>query len=182
MRRAVFPTLAVLLALALTAAAPAAAHWDAAARVDSGAPTHASPATLAADSPAASTTSAPALFSAARNSAPGALWWVAVVCLGAALSLVARWRRQAVGLALVAILSLFAFESAVHSVHHLAERGDATCVVASVSSHDAAVVIDVTAVRPLAPVELRAAVVVRPVLSRIARAPVAARAPPFVAS
>ena len=66
----------------------------------------------------------------------------------ATLLLALRWRRvrRVTTLALIPILSLFAFEAALHSAHHLTDLNQATqCVIASASGHVAG-----TPVEPLA--------------------------------
>ena len=70
----------------------------------------------------------------AASPAPPSLWpLLALVPLGA---LAVAAPRRALGLALIALLSIFAAESAVHSVHHLADQqAAAQCVVSVASAH-----------------------------------------------
>jgi hypothetical protein len=62
-------------------------------------------------------------------------WHLAALLVGIA-ALGARRPRRALGLALILLLAVFAFESGVHSVHHLSDpaRGE-HCGVASASQH-----------------------------------------------
>src|SRR5262249_52148188 len=62
--------------------------------------------------------------------------WHLVALLVAFAALGARRPRRALGLALILLLAVFAFESGVHSVHHLADpaHGD-HCAVAGASQH-----------------------------------------------
>jgi len=123
-------SVSLLLALALVAlAGPAAAH-------------------VSAPPPAAATVEmAPAgavvvpVWSAAP--APTGLSWSlpAVLALGV---LVAWYRpRQAVAVTLALLLCVFAFENALHSVHHgFDQQQQEACTVAAVSAHLAAVEVD----------------------------------------
>ena len=62
--------------------------------------------------------------------------WHLFALLAGLAALGARRPRRALGLVLVLLLAVFAFESGVHSVHHLADpaRGE-HCVVAAASQH-----------------------------------------------
>lgn len=87
--------------------------------------------------------------------------------------------RRAVAVAGMALLLLVAFESGVHSVHHLADQPDTQCVVASASAHIGGVVVTTLAVDH--PVECLTTVAVTPTASPVARAaaPDLGRAPPL---
>ena len=62
--------------------------------------------------------------------------WHLFALLASLAALGARRPRRALGLALILLLAVFAFESGVHSVHHLADpaRGE-RCAVAAASQH-----------------------------------------------
>ena len=96
--------------------------------------------------------------------------------LASALILIGRGRR-AVVVACVLLLLLVAFESGVHSVHHLADQPDGQCVVASASAHIGGVA--VTSVAFDRPAETVTALAVASMASPIARpaAPDLGRAP-----
>ena len=79
--------------------------------------------------------------------APPALPWYLFAALAAALALVAGalWRRPrgALVVALTLLLCVFAFEHALHSVHHgFDPRQQEECTVAAASAHLAAVQVD----------------------------------------
>ena len=122
-------SVSVLLALALLAiAGPVAAHV--------GSPA-AAPAILAApDAPAAipAPTAAPA--------PPALPWYLPAVLVLAALT---AWRRprRALVVTLALLLCVFAFENALHSVHHgFDPKQQEECTVAAASAHLAAVQVD----------------------------------------
>ncbi len=127
-------SLALLLTLALLAiAGPAVAHVASPA-----APVTAALPVVEAPAPIPTLTAAP--------TAP-ALPWYLFATLAAALALAAltAWRRprQAVGVTLVLLLCVFAFENAVHSVHHgFDPQQQEACTVAAVSAHLTAVQVD----------------------------------------
>ena len=102
-----------------------------------------------------------------------------VVAIALAMLLVARSRR-AVAVACLALLLVVAFESGVHSVHHLTDQPDARCMVASASAHIGGVA--VTTVAFDRPAEAVSAVAVTPTGAPAARpaAPDLGRAPPVV--
>lgn len=64
-----------------------------------------------------------------------------VVAVAVAMALIAR-RRRAVAIACMALLLVVAFESGVHSVHHLGDKPDRQCVIASASAHTGALAVD----------------------------------------
>ena len=101
-----------------------------------------------------------------------------VAAMAFAMILVAR-RRRAVAVACTVLLLLVAFESGIHSVHHLADQPDAQCVVASASAHIGGVA--VTTVAFDQPAEAIIALAVVPTASPTARpaAPDLGRAPPL---
>ena len=74
---------------------------------------------------------------------PPALPWMGIVVTALVALAVARRPRRAVALAIVFVLALFAFETGVHSVHHLNDHGSgATCAVASGAAHVAGTLVD----------------------------------------
>ena len=75
--------------------------------------------------------------------APPALPWMGIVVGALVAVAVARRPRRAVALAIVFVLALFAFETGVHSVHHLNDHGSgATCAVASGTAHVTGTLVD----------------------------------------
>jgi len=155
----------VVVALAVLAmAGPAWAHVDAPAVAEAPAPI------LAVFGPEA--------LSAAAPASPGR-WLLLAAGAAVAAALVLRDRR-ALALVLLALLTLGAFEAAVHSVHHLADHAEAAkCAVAAVSSQTGGVPVDTVAVERPADVVTFAApppvVTVAPVRRS---APDLGRAPP----
>ena len=130
--------LAVLLAAValLAAAAPAMAH-PAVSTVPAAAP--AAPAPGAATPPAApgASENPPAPDSA------GLAPWIAASVLLVAGVLLRRFSRRTLVLCLVLLLTLFAFENALHSVHHGFDVKQADgCTVAMASTHLSAVTVD----------------------------------------
>ena len=123
-------SLALLLTLALLAiAGPAVAHVASPA-----APVTAALPVVEAPAPIPTLTAAPA---------PPALPWYLPAAL--ALAALTAWRRprQAVGVTLALLLCVFAFENAVHSVHHgFDAQQQEACTVAAVSAHVSAVQVD----------------------------------------
>jgi hypothetical protein len=118
--RQVLVSLVVLVATIVVAGSPAGAHVGA-------------PETLEASAPA--TSAAVPVLATDRAGADVPRW--SLLALAAVVVLAARMPpRRTLGLALVALLAVFAAESAVHSVHHLADQQAATqCVVALASAH-----------------------------------------------
>lgn len=85
----------------------------------------------------------------------GAFAWFWPPLFLAFLLVALRWRRvrRVTALALIPILSLFAFEAALHSAHHLTDLNQpAQCVIASASGHVAGTTVEtVTLDSPLGP-------------------------------
>ena len=100
-----------------------------------------------------------------------------VAAMAAALIIIAR-RRRALAIACTALLLLVAFESGIHSVHHLADQPGSQCVVASASAHTGGVAVDTVAFER--PVETLTAIAITPTASPTTRpaAPDLGRAPP----
>jgi len=82
-----------------------------------------------ATSAAAPVESAPTLRAAAPVTPSAAP--LVVLLAGALLAAVRVRPRRALALALVALLAVLVAETAVHSVHHLADRGNARCATAA---------------------------------------------------
>ena len=101
-----------------------------------------------------------------------------VAAIAVAMTLMGR-RRRAVAVVCMALLLLVAFESGVHSVHHLTDQPDGHCVVASASVHIGGVAVATVAFDR--PAETMSAVAFTPVGSLSARpaAPDLGRAPPL---
>ncbi len=84
---------------------------------------------------AAAATPAPAPRGAATSGIPASSLALAAA-LGAGLLAMRRRPRLAIAASLVVLLAVFVFESGVHSVHHLGEKGrGAPCHVAATSEH-----------------------------------------------
>jgi hypothetical protein len=113
--------------------------------------------------------------SAAAPSTAGLGTLLATVAV-AALA-VARHRR-AVALAGVALLMLIAFEAGLHSVHHIGDHLDSSCLIASASAHTGALTVDSVAFER--PTEIVAPVTVSSCTQTTVRssAPDLGRAPP----
>ena len=98
---------------------------------------------------------------------------------GVLLAVAAYRSRRVLGLALVALLTVFTVETAVHSVHHLGDHAGATCAVAATACQLSAAV-DHAAPAVQAPPPVSAAVAdarhARPAAPRVGPDP--ARAPP----
>jgi hypothetical protein len=97
----------------------------------------------------------------------------------ALLALGARRPRRALVLALMLLLAVFAFESGVHSVHHLAERdGGQHCAVASASQHVTGTEVPLVLVIDLLPQEQTLVVSGAPLVGARFHGPDQGRAPP----
>lgn len=124
------------VALLVAAAVPAMAH-PAASTVPAAAP--------AAPEPGAATP--PAAPGASENpppsDSPGLAPWIAAGVLLVAGVLLRRFSRRTLVLCLVLLLTLFAFENALHSVHHGLDPKQAdACTIAAASAHLSAVAVD----------------------------------------
>ena len=125
----------VLLAavVVLVATGPALAHPEAAA-TPTAAPGSPAPATPPADG---TPEDPPA------SDSPGVTPWIAAGVLLIAGLLLRRFSRRTLVLCLVLLLTLFAFENAVHSVHHGFDPKQAdACTLAMASTHLSAVTVD----------------------------------------
>jgi hypothetical protein len=110
--------------------------------------------------------------------------WAAMTTLLAATLLVAWRPRRVLALALVLVIGVLAFETGIHSTHHL-DRADeaASCTVAGVSAQLSADLIDTSLDVPQAPLaEMSVAVRSTPVVVARAVAPDAGRAPPALSA
>jgi hypothetical protein len=88
-----------------------------------------------------------------RAAAPPAPSLAVLFGLAAGLLLVAAGHRprRAFGLALVALLVVFAAETGVHSVHHLGDRAGTACAIAATAGHLAVSLDDGAAIVHVAP-------------------------------
>jgi hypothetical protein len=106
------------------------------------APSRASIAPTGVDEPGA----LPDTALAAASAAPGLPWPAVLGALAAALATLALARRRprrVVGLALVLLLAIFAYEEGLHSVHHGLEKGRGpSCALAAASAHLSATSVD----------------------------------------
>lgn len=132
---ALLGVLLAAVALLVTAAVPAMAH-SAASAVPGAAP---------ASGPGAATP--PAAAGASENppasDSPGLTPLIAAGVLLVAGVLLRRFSRRTLVLGLVLLLTLFAFENALHSVHHGFDPKQADgCTVAMASTHLSAVAVD----------------------------------------
>jgi hypothetical protein len=111
----------------------------------------------------------------AAGPALDSVWLAAVAAVIIAVAL-ARHRR-AFAVACASLLLLVAFEAGLHSVHHLTDKPESQCVIASASAHAGALTVDrVTFERPAeaaAPlsVTLATRASVRPAAPDLGRAP-----------
>ena len=154
----------------LSVAAPAFAHvsvgpapWETVAAQAAGAPDVAAHA------------AAPATVRAADPVLPDP--WLLLAAL-VPLALAIGRRRRVVTLLAIALLVVMAFEGGLHSVHHIADHGDDSCVIASASAHTGALAVEGVALAR--PVDVAAAVVpgLAPVVATRLSAPDRGRAPP----
>jgi fumarate reductase subunit D len=152
--RSMFPLVLVLAGLVLASVVPAVAHQRPSALLPDAVSAGVS---ALAGATAEDIASSGAFVAAAPGSAqlPAALFFAAfLVAL-----LVRRRARRAIGLALVVLLAVLAFENGLHSVHHgLDERRLAGCPLGAASSH-----LSATPVEDIATAEL--------ILSVVAAAP-----------
>jgi hypothetical protein len=75
--------------------------------------------------------------------------WIVVLALAASLALGRRRPRRVLALGLVLVLSFFAFEGAIHSVHHLGSPDRATrCPIASAATQTTGTVVEPVDVLP----------------------------------
>jgi hypothetical protein len=110
--------------------------------------------------------------------------WVALLLLGAVGVTAVSRQRRLMAVTLVAIVALLAFETGVHSTHHLGKPDDsAHCAVAWMSTQLSADLVDATvdAAPALAP-QTPAPLLARPALAERAIAPDAGRAPPTLSA
>jgi hypothetical protein len=164
MRRTPFLVLVAFATLVVAIAAPVSAHTG---------------------PPAPIAFTAPSLTETLTSAAPGpATPWTAIVLLGA-VGLAAAWRpRRAIAVALVLVVGILAFEAGMHSAHHLGQPDDgARCVVAWMSGHLSADVVDTALDALLAPVpEAHVPTLATPVVAARLVAPDAGRAPPVLSA
>jgi hypothetical protein len=126
-----------LLAAALIPAAPAAAHEFA----PLAAPLTAAPASAAIAPPVAASPAEPA--SLAVPEPTGLTAWIVTGALALGGLALGRSPRRTVLVGLALLLALFAFEDALHSVHHGFDPKQAqTCTIAAASGHVSGVAVD----------------------------------------
>ena len=119
----------------LVAAVPAMAHPGTPVRT-------AAPAAVGTEA-ATPPTAADAPEDMPSSDAPGLIPWIAAGVLLVAGLLLRRFARRTLVLCLVLLLALFAFENALHSVHHGFDPKQADgCTVAMASTHLSAVTVD----------------------------------------
>jgi hypothetical protein len=179
----------VLLALAVVSAltAPASAHAPRAPETPGlGAPAPVEPVDLPTPPPAIDTVGLPAPAPPAVTNGSATRWsdaqWFLLALLAAAVVAGARCRRALAG-TVAALLVFFAFESAVHSVHHLdSDTEAARCAIASAANHLNGLTGEPIAVgQSEAPAEALIADVQGPPLGPLVRA-IPGRSPPLAAS
>jgi len=164
MRRAPFLILLVLATLVVATAAPVAAHTPSRAPI---------------------VFVAPALTEVLTSAAPlPAPPWTAIA-LVAAVALAAAWRpRRAVAVALVLVVGVLAFETGLHSAHHLGQPdASSRCIVAWMSTQLSAGLTGTTLDLLPAPVaEAPVAALAAPIVTARIVAPDAGRAPPVLSA
>jgi hypothetical protein len=114
----------------------------------------------------------------AGTATPVGLW--TALAAATLLTLAIARRRRAVALLSVAVLLVIAFETGLHSVHHIGERDNSTCVVASASAQTGGVTIASIAFERPAEVATPIAVTVGSAVADRLTAPDRGRAPPAV--
>jgi len=122
----------------------------------------------------------PSLETFTAASPEPSLPWVALLLLGAVGITALSRQRRLMAVTLVAIVALLAFETGVHSTHHLGKPADsAHCAVAWMSAQLSADLVDaaVDAVPTPAP-QTTLCLLAPPALAERAIAPDAGRAPP----
>ena len=142
MRRSALVAIGVLLVLLATAMLPP----------DADAHRASSPVTL--DTPSAAPIPALAMerldWSAAPTPAP--VPWPLVLSVAVLALIGARRPRRALAMALILVVAVFAFESGVHSVHHLGDRDRGEhCALAAASQHLAGAEVEVVVVAKTLP-------------------------------
>jgi hypothetical protein len=169
MRRVALPFALVVVAAVLTIGGPAWAHNRSSVDVTPAA---------SAQGATAPVVSTPLEILSAGTPEPS-LPWAALLLLGAvAIGAISRQPRL-VAITLVAIVALLAFETGVHSTHHLGKPDDAAhCAVAGMAAQLSADVVDVTVETPALAPQTIAPALASPVLAERAIAPDAGRAPP----
>src|SRR5581483_6066481 len=150
MRRAL--ALALLALVTLVVAAPAAAHT----------PSVAAPVVVGPVLTETLTSAAP------EPTAP----WLAITLLAGA-ALVAAWRpRRALAVVLILVVGVLAFETGVHSTHHIGRSATASCTVEGVAAQLSAGVVQIALDVPPVPLQQpRVAAAPAPIVAARAVAP-----------
>ena len=134
-------------------------------------------------SPATTVAVVPPLVETVSSSAPEAAPPWGTVAIVACAALAVAWRpRRVLALALVLVAGVLAFETGVHSAHHLGQADEAArCAVAGMATQLSADLVDssIGAV-PARVLETRLAVPAAPVVTARVIAPDAGRAPPVL--
>lgn len=173
MRRTALPFAVLVVVAVLTIGGPAWAHTRS---VPGAAP--AAPAQVAV----APVVATPLEILSAGAPEPSLPWAVLLLLGAVGVAAISRQRRL-VAVTLVAIVAVLAFETGVHSTHHLGKPDDAAhCAVAWMSVQFSADVVDVTVEAPALAPQANAPVLASPVLAERAIAPDAGRAPPALSA
>lgn len=125
----------------------------------------------------------PALTETLMAAAPAPAMPWAVLGAVVTVALLAAWRpRRVVALALVLVVGIFAFETGLHSTHHLGRPdGPGSCTVAGLSAQICADLVDVTLDIPRAEaLDTQVSIPAGVVLAARVAAPDAGRAPPVL--
>ena len=169
MRRALPLVVFIVAALLVGAAAPALAHRP--------------PAAPPLPEAAGIVVPVPALTEALTSAVPDPAPPWAAMALIAVAALAAAWRpRRALALALVLVVGVLAFETGVHSAHHLGRADEAArCAVAGLATQvNADLVHTAFDAPPLDALETGITAPASPVVAARAVAPDAGRAPPVL--
>ena len=135
--------------------------------------------------PAASAVVAPPLVETLTSAAPAPAppWAVIAVVAVVALAVASRPRRS-LAVALVLVAGILAFETGVHSAHHLGQAEDAArCAVAGMATQLSADLVDIALdAVPITVSESRIVALASPVVTARLVAPDAGRAPPALSA
>ena len=135
------------------------------------------------DSPPAAPVVVPPLVEMLTSAAPASAPPWAVIAVVAVLALGIAWRpRRVVALALVLVAGVLAFETGVHSAHHLGQPDDfARCTVAGMATQLSADLVDISLdAVPVAASASAFVALASPVAAARLVAPDAGRAPPVL--
>jgi hypothetical protein len=135
--------------------------------------------------PAVSPVAVPPLIETLTSRAPGPAPPWAVIAVAAVVTLAVAWRpRRSLAVALVLVAGILAFETGVHSAHHLGQADEAArCAVAGMATQLNADLVDVTP--DAVPITVSGSGIVAlasPVVTARLVAPDAGRAPPALSA